>query len=81
MCCLEHLLSWHYMAASSQMLTQTCKHLMLHTKKFHMFVIIAAASETSLVPTDSVLKTLDFFLVLADATHRLCYELNIQGTF
>jgi len=43
--------------------------------------MFAAASKISLVPTDSVLKTLDFFLVLADATPRLCYELNIQGTF
>ena len=54
---------------------------MSDTKKFHMFVIIAAASETSLVSTDSVLKTLDFFLVLADATHKLCCLFNIQGTF
>ncbi len=43
--------------------------------------MFAAASEISLVPTDSVLKTLDFFLVLADATPRLCYELTFKARF
>ena len=45
MCGLKHLLSWHYITASRQILTQARKHLMSDIIKVHMLVVVAAASE------------------------------------
>jgi len=61
MCGLKHLLSWHYITASRQIITQARKHLMSDIIKVHMLVVVAAASEICLASVSAL--ELGFFTV------------------